>query len=161
MVNENTNIDFVNDKQTIKLFNELAKVHQNQVINKALRQAAQPIKEKVFTAFKSKYKSSTNYKNLRTAFKISPMKSKTGIKIGIINYKYRFLEFGTKDRFYKTSTKGNIFKRKQVTKHFTGKIQASNFFYNSVNATKEQAQSKVSSAIIESLNQVVNKLSAK
>lgn len=145
-------IDIINDKELLKLFNELQTVYQNRVIQQGLRKAAQPILQQAKQNFntRKKNKSKTGYKDLSKYFKIEGNRDKTGVKIGVKNYyKARWIEWGTVDRYYKT--------KRNKTEHFTGKIVATHFFYDAVETKKNEAQQQVSKCIIDALNKLVAK----
>jgi hypothetical protein len=87
------------------------------------------------------------------------MTSQFGLRVGIKNYKMRWIEWGTDDRSYKTGVKKSIWKKtpNKSTGHFTGKLQPTNFFFDAVNAKKAEAQEKVSQSIVDSLNKTVQR----
>lgn len=157
------NIEVINDKDLLKLFNELDPKVQQKIINQGFRTAAMIILKATKDSLNQvkKGKSKTGYSYLNRMFKISPIKpndkNNIGVKLGITKegYKYRWLEWGTNERQYEIK-KGNIFKTTTTTQ-FTGKIQPTHFFYNAVDATKEQAQKNVNEAIVNALKNVVKK----
>jgi hypothetical protein len=74
----------------------------------------------------------------------------------------KWLEFGTEDRYYKAGKKRFFRYRKSLlksdqSKHFTGKVQPTHFFFDAVNQKKTEAQTNISNAIIVSLERTVNK----
>lgn len=171
-VEEYINLEIINDKQLQKLFTELVPAVQNRIVLNGMREAAKVILQAAKSNFKSsqKNKSKTGYKNLAKSFTTEPMKSTFGLRVGIKNYKLRWIEWGAgKDsgpegegRYYKKG-KSRFFRyRKSLIKndqnrHFTGKISPTNFFYNAVASTRTQAENNVSAAIIASLEKTVAK----
>ncbi len=156
------NLDIINDKELLKLFNELDVRVQSRVINAGFRKAANLIMKQAKANLKQikKGKSKTGYANINRIFKIQPLKSdgNIGVKAGITKegYKYRWLNWGTDNRKY-TIKKRKFFKKNNVKEHNTGLIKPSHFFSNAVDSTKGEAQKNVNEAIINSLKNVIRK----
>lgn len=156
------NIEIINDKELQKLFSELIPSVQNKIVLQGMRSAAKVILQQAKSYFKArqKNKSKTGYKEINRSFASEPMRSKFGLKVGVKHYKARWINWGTEDRYYKSSKKSYYRKSgsdTNIDKHFTGKIQPTNFFFDAVKLTRDRAQSNVSDAIIESLTKTVEK----
>ena len=147
-------IKILNDKDLLNMFNSLNNITQNRIIQTGLKEAGKPILIQAKLNFnqRKKNKSKTGYANLDEFFKIESNRAKDGVKIGVKNYyKARWLEWGTTERFYTT-------KKKRV-EHRTGKIIATHFFYDAVDAKKNEAQENINKYIIKALNKTLAKYS--
>lgn len=162
----NTNTDFVlkllNTDEQKKLFFELKDNIQIKTLNSAFRKAGKIILDTAKSNFDStkKNKSLTSYSDLAKSFKMKAMKSEIGMIIGMEHrqgYKYRFLNYGTKERFYKTKGGKAGFYKNAKSQHSTGVIKPSNFFTNAVSSKSNEAQESLSNEIILSLERVVKK----
>lgn len=140
-------LKILNVQEQLDLFQELVWTEQNKIVNSAFRQVAWIILNQAKSNFNAikKGKSETSYQYMKNAFATAPYKSKDfwGVKLGVKNYKMRWIEWGTRDRMY--------------GKHKTGKLQPTNFFYNAVEMKKDEATSKISEAIQKSLDKTVQK----
>lgn len=146
-------IEITNEKDALKLFDELTKVNQNRIINSALRNSAKPIKDDIITNFKSRHQTKSGYKKIRKSVKIQKMKSKNGVKVGLKSddsFRYRFLEYGT--------VANRMTREKQLNR---GGITGSRFFADAVGSNKSDVENKISQAIIDSLNKLVAKYNKK
>lgn len=150
----NTGIQLLNDKELGKLFEELIPRIQNQIVAAGFKKAGNIIMKQVKENFKARINNSGNL-NLAQYFKVQPMKTKVGEKVGAVgsgksdmSYLLRFLDYGTKERFYMS---------KRGVKHITGKLKATNFFADAVDATKDEAQKAVQQSIVDSFEKVVAK----
>ncbi len=154
-------IQIINDAELQRLFSELVPSVQNRIVLGGMREASKPILQQAKSNFKSKQKnkSTTGYKNFNKSFATEPMRSTFGLKVGIKNFKYRWIEWGTEDRYYKKGSKRSVWRRRKDNSagHYTGKVIATNFFFDAVNSRKEEAQKKVSDAIVQSLEKTVSK----
>lgn len=154
-------IKLLNNTEAEKLFSELITSVQNKIVLQGMRNAAQVILQQAKSNFKSKQKnkSKTGYKYFNRSFTTAPMTSQFGLRVGIKNYKMKWIEWGTDDRSYKSGVKKSIW-RKTTDKsdgHKTGKLQPTNFFFDAVKQKKSEAENKVSQAIVDSLNRTVAK----
>jgi len=150
-------IRLINDKELMALFDELIPSVQNKIIVNGLKSAASIITKQAKQNFKGtkKNKSKTGYKDLNSSFKIKPMNKELGVIAGMQHregYKYRFLNYGTEQRSYKT---------KKGKQHDIGKIVGSNFFTDAVNSKKEEANKNIQDEIVKSMNKTVNKWNKK
>lgn len=156
---DNIDIKFINDAELLALFKELVITEQSKIINAGIRKAAKPIIDQAKSNFneRKKNKSLTGYKDLNSSFKVEPLKKVDviGVKVGVKYvsktgrnnyYKYRWIEWGTNERFTKAKKK-----------RFTGKMEATHFFYDAVAARKEQAQKEVANAITQQMQTTINK----
>jgi hypothetical protein len=157
----------INSEDLRKLFTELQPAVQNRIVLTGMRQAANVILKQARSNFKAvqKGKSTTGYKYVNKAFSTEPMKGTFGLKVGVKNYKLRWVQWGTEDRFYKKGRKRFFRYRKSLinkddTKHFTGRVQPTNFFYGAVEQKAGEAQKMISSAILQSLEKTVKKYNA-
>jgi len=139
-------INITNNAELQKLFTELQPSVQNKIVLAGMRESAKIILQEAKSRFKTKAKgkSKTGYKYINKSFTTEPMKSTFGLRVGIKNYKMRWIEWGTADRYYKN-------------KHYTGKLEPTNFFYGAVKAKQEEASKYVSEAIIKSLEKTIKK----
>jgi len=118
-------IKFINDSETLKLFNELNSTVQSKIILDALKRSSRVMKDKIKSNFIAQKKdlSRTNYRDLNKTLKIANRKKKKDHQLGIIigftkeGYKYRWIQWGTEDRYTKK-------------KMYRGKIEGNNFFYS-------------------------------
>lgn len=148
--NESFVLEQINSNELQKLFFELTDTVQMRVLNAALRKSGKIFIDTAKVNFQSTKKgfSKTNYSMFSKSFKSKPLKSDVGMLFGMEHregYKYRFLNFGTKARYTKSS------------KRYTGVIKASNFFTNAVTSKRDEAQNMLSDEIIKSLERVVKK----
>jgi len=150
---DDIDIVFTNDKELMKLFKELVPAVQNKIVMAGMRKAAQVIKSEATSSFKSvkKNKSKTGYKDFNKAFKIENMKRAIGVKVGLttLGYKYRWIEWGTKEREY--------IQKKSKAIHKTGAVEEKNWFYSAVKRKEQEAANGVNNAILESLKKTVDK----
>lgn len=146
--------ELVNAGELNKLFLELQTSVQIKVLEGAFRKAGKPI----LTTAKSNFNatkqglSRTGYAMLSKAFKAKVMKKEIGMVFGMQHregYKYRFLNFGTKERFTRKNGR------------FSGVIKPSKFFTNAVESTAGTVQSTLSKEIILSLERTVKKYDKK
>lgn len=148
-------VDFkvINSKELLELFNSLTPKTQENIVKRGLINAGRIILNQAKSNFNSvkKNKSKTDYQKILAGFKISALKSDVGVRIGNSFYKSLWIEKGTEDRFYTKNGK----------KHATGRLVRTDFFDNAVNSKKDEAQSKVSEAIIAQLDKVVKKYNLK
>lgn len=150
-----------NVEQLNALLNSLMPSLRKRITNDGLRAGQKVINQeaKANLFASKKKKSKTGYQYYGRLFKVARLRSRTldefRIKLGVENrehgYKLRWIEWGTKERTY--------FKNK--TERTTGSMKATNFFYNAVKAKREEAQGKVSEAVIESLKKNAAKYGAK
>lgn len=151
-------VKFINDKETLELFTSLTKEVKGKIITQALTNAAKIINKQVKSNFNSikKGKSKTNYIHLQKALKIKSRRKQKdiiGVKVGFTRegYKYRFIQWGTNNRFYKS--------KKTNKDHNTGEIEGTNFFYSAVASKKKEAENSISNEITKSLERVIKKYS--
>ncbi|MZQ50432.1 MAG: hypothetical protein GT598_15650 [Bacteroidales bacterium] len=158
-------IEIINDAELRKLFTELIPSVQNRIVLSGMRNASKIILQQAKSNFKGrqKNKSLTNYSNFNKSFTTEPMRSTFGLKVGVKNYKYKWIEWGTDDRYYKRGVKRSTWRKRKDNSggHYTGKIIATNFFFDAVNSRKEQAKKIVSEAIVQSLEKTVAKYNKK
>lgn len=154
----NVDIKIINDDKQLELFKELSTQIQNRVIQSGLKSAANIIMKEVKSSWNTvkKNKSKNNYQFVKFSIEATKRGDNYGVKIGVKNYKLRWIEWGTKERTYKVKKRG-LFNEKKGSLHSTGIIKATNFFYGAVDRTKEQAQSNMSNAIMKSLERTVKK----
>lgn len=143
-------IDLVNADDLKKLFADLKDGVQMKVLNAAFKKSGKIILDAAKTNFQTTKKgfSKTNYADFRKSFKSKALKKDIGMIFGMQHregYKYRFINFGTKERYTRT------------TKRFTGIIKPSSFFTSAVESKTEQAQAMLAGNIVESLERLVNK----
>lgn len=131
-MSDNACINIINDKDLMALFNELTPKVQDRIVNTGLKNAARVILNEAKKQFRAtqKNKSRTNYKGFTSFFQIKNLRSKEGVILGVKNYKYRFINFGTNPRQYKAKS-GVI--------HSTGDIEKTSFFTTAVESKKEDA----------------------
>jgi hypothetical protein len=157
-------LKIINDAKLQKLFTELVPATQNKIVLNGMRSAAQEILKQAKTNFKSqqKNKSKTGYKFFNRSFATEPMKGTFGLKVGVKNYKMRWLEWGTDERFVKKGRKRFFRYRKSLLnsdkdKRSTGKITGTHFFFKAVEEKKNVAINNINNAIIESFEKVIKK----
>jgi hypothetical protein len=140
----------------IDKLNELLSQYPHEVQNKAVYSTMTAYGRKIINSTKSNFysiakgKSKTNYADLNKALKISKMKSKFGVKIGLQHregYKYRFIEHGTKDRQYVKN--GKI--------HKTGRIIGSLYFTKAVETHKVKGIEDLQDTLIKQLEKISRK----
>jgi hypothetical protein len=91
------------------------------------------------------------------------MKNKAGMIIGIDNYKYRWLEWGTRLRQTGGKVRNGAFKAKinkdksKAKSYNRGKVVATHFFFDAVKSQQEQAASILSQGIINSMQRILEK----
>lgn len=147
----------INDRELLKLFNELQPKVQNKIISTGLKNAARLIVNAAKRNFKAvkKGKSKTEYRDFNSSFSIRDMRSRAGVIAGLSSkqgYKYRFIDQGTEERQYKTK-KGN--------EHRTGRITATRWFTNAVQDKQKTAQEDVQQAVVKAMNKTVEKYNKK
>lgn len=151
-------IDVINDKELLKLFNELIPNVQNKIIQGGYKQAGKIILDQAKSNLKSvrKNKSTSGYKGFNSMFKTKALrKPMIGARVGVSGregYKYRWQNYGTEERQYISKT-GKA--------HKTGKITATYFFNNAVDSKKDEALNSVNRAITDSMNRTVKKYNKK
>ena len=128
---------------------------QNRIVVNAMKASGNLIIKQAKTNLRSvfKGKSKTNYQNFNSSFSVQAMSSRVGVKAGIKNFKYRFIEYGTNGRFYK--------QKKSEVKHETGKIMPTKFFASAVDSTKDQAVKNIQDNIVQQLEKTVIKFGKK
>ena len=143
-------IKVVNNKELNDLFNELQDKFKNRVLLDAFKKAVKPIFDQSKQNFNKikKGKSKTNYQYINKGYKVELLKNQVGVKFGNTNYKAKWLEWGTMDRFKKTKN-GKL--------KFVGKIKPSNFFFKAVEQKKEESFNSLNDNIIQSLERLVKK----
>ncbi len=159
------NIDFKveNSEQLEELFKQLNLFEQNSLVKQALNEAATPILDQAKSNFLSRLKGETyNTSAFNKSFVSSQMKNKAGMIIGIDNYKYRWVEWGTKLRKTGGRTRGNTFKPKKdklgnaSSSHSTGIAPASHFFFDAVKSRQNESAEALTKGIIASMEQILN-----
>jgi len=159
-------IELLNDGDQKEMFLALKDNIQVRVLNSAFRKAGKLIIDQARTNFNAtkKNKSLTNYSEFDEGLKMQQAKTKLGIKIGMQHregYKYRFLNYGTADRFYKISssksnTKGTAgFYASDKTTHNTGVIKPNKFFTNAVEQKGDEAQTTLNTEIVNVFEKTV------
>ena len=153
--NQEFALKMLNTEEQQKLFTELQTSVQISVLNAAFKRAGKPIIDQAKSNFYAikKDKSSDNYAGFDKAFKMTALKKDIGMIIGLKHaegYKYRFIEYGTKERF--TKGKGA---------HFTGVINPTKFFENAVEQKGEESQNMLSDEIVLSLERCVKRYDRK
>jgi len=152
-------IRFLNDANTIKMFQELTKEVQGKIVLDGLKKVSKPILDQAKSNFRAVKKdlSRTGYSMLRTAFKIENRRkteNTIGIKIGVTKngYKYRWIQWGTDVR---TTERGKF----QTKGSNRGKMKATNFFFSAVAQKMPEIKEGVANEIKLSLERVVKKYS--
>lgn len=143
-------LNLINSTELQKLFFELKDNIQIKVLNTAFRKSGKIILDTAKINFNSTKKglSKTGYAGFSSSFKSKPLKEDVGMVFGMQHregYKYRFLNFGTKERFTRYSNLSR------------GVIKPSKFFTDAVKAKADKAQSMLSDEIIKSLDNLVRK----
>lgn len=154
----------VNIEEVMRMFREFDRRKINRTYKQATQKALGIIRQEVVA-------------NLRKVTKKINRKDKWGMtlrkgivtnvyrdnKSGVIhimkNFKLKFFELGTKDRF--NIAKGSRKTGRLKKKRYTGKITASHFFLNAVNAKKTEAYRNMEQLIIESIQKINKKYSKK
>lgn len=144
-------LNLINSTELQKLFFELQDKIQIKVLEDAFKKAGKIILDTAKTNFNStkKGKSKTNYAGLNRSFKSKALRKSIGMIFGMQHregYKYRFLNYGTAQRF----TRGK-------KPRYTGIIKPSNFFTNAVTTQAENARATLSKNIELSLEKIVKK----
>lgn len=144
-------LKYLNSTELQKLFFELQDSVQIKVLDGAFRKAGKIIIDTAKTNFNATKKglSKTNYSIFSKSFKAKALKKDIGMIFGMQHregYKYRFLNYGTKDRFTRS---------KQP--RFTGVIKPSLFFNKAVQSQGDNALNNLSNEIVLSLERVVKK----
>lgn len=150
---DNIKIELINSKELLILFNELTPKIQDKIINTGMKNAGKLILNEAKRLFKTirKNKSKTNYSGFSGFFGVKTLRKKDGIILGVKNYKYRFINYGTNERNYKTKN-GN---------HKTGKIEKTLFFTNAVENKKDAAMKNIQNSITSALEKTVEKYNKK
>lgn len=167
-VEDQISLEIINDAELLALFNDLQTKVQNKIVLQGMRSAASSILAQAKANFQAGYKGKgkTKLKGFRSFFQMQPIRNEEkgfGLKLGVKNYKYRWIQWGTNDRFYKKGKKKFFRYRKSLIgkanngQHATGKITGNNFFYSAVEQKKVQAQKDISAAVLESLNRTIQK----
>jgi hypothetical protein len=143
-----TNIDKLN-----QLFNDL-KINNDKLFLNAFKKEGRKILADAKTNFRAtqKNKSKTNYANFNSYFKISNLRDKSGIKLGVKYYKYRWIDSGTLPRFFYSKKKKNL--------HKTGSIKATHFYQNAFKKNEAEIESNISKFFIDSFEKTVQKNNA-
>lgn len=154
----------VNIDDVMRMFREFDRRKINRVYKQATKKALGIIRQEVVS-------------NLRKVTKKINRKDKWGMtlrkgivtnvyrdnKSGVIhimkNFKLKFFELGTKDRY--NVSKGSRRTGRLKKKRYTGKITASHFFMNAVNAKKTEAYRNMEQLISESIQKINNKYAKK
>ena len=168
------NVDFkiINSKEQLELFRNLEFKFQKRILSAGIRKAAKPIITTAKSNFNAtkKNKSLTGYADLNSSFKIQENRKNineisfmVGVKYNDTKgrknwYKYRFIEYGTDERSY-ILRKKNKFNSVIGSKQRTGKMTATNFFYDAVNAKQESVQKNISIEVTKQLERIVKKYS--
>jgi hypothetical protein len=150
-------VEMIGDAELVEFIRGLDRVISKKIVLSAMRKGGAYINEMAKMRFMAtkKNRSKTGYQGFNSLFKVQPIKSehKVGVKIGISGaqgYKYRWAQWGTVQREYiKKKTQGEPAK-----KHYTGKIQATNFFYGAAAQSAEKANAMVSESIILALQEM-------
>ena len=158
-----TGMKFTGYDSLVKMLNGLEPALKSKVVIESMREAGGVInneaQRRLFATKKGYSKSAYSY--YIRVFKIENLKARSeaelgGVKVGISKegYKLRWLQFGTKDRsYYVTKTS----KGQKGTSHKTGRILGSNFFFGAVKGKQREAYEIISSAVIKSLENNLNK----
>jgi len=146
-----------NNKEILDLFNDLTPKVQDKVVNDGFKGIIRSINKQAKTAFNGvkKNKSKTNYEGFNQAFDVKTLKNGQGVIGGLKSkkgYKYRFINYGTEERFY-TTKKGN--------RHDTGKITEEKWWTNTVENNENMSIENVSKVIIKSMEKTVEKYDRK
>lgn len=154
----------VNIEEVMKMFREFDRRKVNRTYKQATSKALNVLKKETLS-------------NLRKVTRKVSQKDKWGMtlskgvvtkvyrnnKSGVIhimkNFKLKFFELGTKDRY--NIAKGSRKTGKLKKKRYTGKIPAYHFFTNAVNSKKTEVYRSMEQLISESINRINNKYSKK
>lgn len=152
--NKDIVLKLLNSDELQKLFFELKDKVQMRILNAAFRKSGKPILDTAKTNFNAikKDKSKTNYSALSESFKMKPMKKEVGLIVGMQHregYKYRFINFGTKERFTRRK-----FSRKG---HSTGSLQPSQFFTKAVESNYENSMKMLAENIQKGLENTIKR----
>jgi len=161
-----TGMSITNAKQMIEMLKGLNPALKSKVVIDGLQAAGRVIndeaKRNLFAA--RKFKSKTNYSYYSRAFRVDNYKARNanelgGVKVGVTKegYKLRWIQWGTKERSYYNTSTSKVSKSKLGSKHRTGAMKGTNFFYAAVQSKQKEAFEIISSAIIKSLEDNVNK----
>ena len=161
-------IQYLNTAELQQLFTELADNVQMKILNTAFRKAGKTILDSAKENFNAskKNKSKTGYNDLEKSFKMKPFKRVVGMLIGMEHkegYKYRFINYGTKEREYKigksfksfAGVKG-FYKSDKLT-HSTGIIKPSEFFTKAVESQGDKAQNMLADEINLSMEKTIKR----
>lgn len=164
MAKESIDIEIINDKELTALFKELVPALQHKIVINGFKEAAQPIVNQA----KQNLKSRTKVKKVSgiNAVKVQKLVRAIGVKIGVENYKLRWLEWGTDERSYMKKVKRSVWRKRKASgdtkgEHKTGKIVPTNFFYDAFKQHEKQANNTISTAIKNSLNKTIDKYDKK
>jgi hypothetical protein len=147
MAKDDISLVLKNDKQLEKLFNELLPSVQHQIVNKAFKDAGNVILSEAKSNLKQRSKASG-----KGAFKQKASKSRIGTIIGVSNFSYKFLEYGTDDR------ETTSYKKKKLKQPANkGKVKKIGFFYDAVEAKEKEAQNMIEGAITNQIKKTVEK----
>lgn len=145
--------ELLGDQAYVDMLKELDYLAGKQLVIDALFQGGNLINQKAqsFFAQSKRNKSETGYASFNSLFKVEKGKKhetslvKVGMK-GKDAYKYRWANYGTKERF-RIGKKG---------KYSVGKVAAQFFFTDAVLAYQTEVKAMVSNALIESLKAIKN-----
>lgn len=161
-----TGISITNSKQVIAMLNGLVPALKTRVVEDGLRAAGNVINSQALRNLYAtkKGKSKTNYSYYSRVFKVDLYKPRNdnelgGAKVGILKegYKLRWIQWGTAQRFYYRTSTSKAKKNALGTKHKTGSLKATNFFFSAVQSKQKEAFEAISGAIIKSIEENVNK----
>jgi len=154
-----------NSEQLLKLLRSYPDVVKNAAVIKGMEAGADLINEsakaKLFASRKGASKTGYNY--YAAAFKKENLKSKApdtvGIRTGVYNkkegYKFRWLEWGTAQRF--TRTRKNALTGVNTTKKSRGKIIGNNFFFDALKGKEDIFFRTISNVIVKALEDITSK----
>jgi len=154
MAEDRIDINVINDKELLNLFDELDKKVQDKILLEGFKKSVKMILDAAKSNFDSikKNQSKTDYTYVNKGWKVEPLANQIGVKFGNKNYKSKWINWGTKERFYKTK-KGNM--------HSTGLLKRTNFFFDAVESKGEEAQNMLSTHITQALDKTVKKYEKK
>lgn len=151
-----------NSESLTKLFEQLSLFEQNSLVKQSLNEASKPILDQAKSNFLSRLKGdSYDSGKFSRSFVSSKMKNKVGMIVGIDNYVYRWVEWGTKIRLTGGKTRGNTFKPKRskngkkVVVASRGIMPANHFFFDAVKSQQEQSAEILSQGIINSMEKIL------
>ncbi len=161
-----TGMRLTNYGDIVKALKGLEPALKSEIVVKAMREAGELInseaKTRLFATKKGYSKSAYSY--YTRAFKVENLKARNatelgGVKVGISKegYKLRWLQFGTKERSYYNTSSSRVSSTRLGSKHNTGKILGSNFFYGAVKGKQRDAYELISNAILKSLQKNLEK----